>query len=248
MDSQLTTVFGPLERWAPGDDGATLDALARLGPLPAHARIVDLGCGQGRSSRLLARATGAHVLAIDQDAAALGRLAADALAEGLPVDTQVGDLDAGHLPDGSIDLLWCEGAAYVLGFDTALRTWRPRMKVGGLAAVSELCWLVDPAAASEVARTFWEGAYPAMRTVGANARAAAATGWRVRETRTLPTAAWEAYYNPLSARIAALRPAAAPELAALLDALDQEIAVWREMGGAVYGYVFFLLEAGADGG
>lgn len=242
MADPLVTVFAPLERWAPSDDASTLAALERLGPLPAGARVIDVGCGHGRSSRLLARALGGPVLAVDRDPGALAALDAAARAEGLPVETRVGDLALPDVPDGSVDLLWCEGAAYLLGFDRALATWRRKARPGGRAAVSEVCWLADPALAPAVAREWWAIDHPAMRTVAANVDAAREAGWTVVGTLTLPRSAWAAYYAPVPARIAELRPGADPALAEVLDALEREIAVWHDAGES-YGYVFFLLAA-----
>jgi hypothetical protein len=42
-----------------------------------------------------------------------------------------------ELPPGSVDLLWSEGAIYLLGFEDGLRRFRPCLAPGGLAAVTE---------------------------------------------------------------------------------------------------------------
>ncbi len=58
----------------------------------ADGRVLDLACGQGRHSLLFA-ARGCEVLAVDRDAAALGRLA------GAPkVKTRVANLESGAWP------------------------------------------------------------------------------------------------------------------------------------------------------
>ena len=60
--------------------------------IPAGARVLDLAAGTGRHAQLLA-ARGAHVLAVDRDAAALASLA------GLPrIETRVLDLETGIWP------------------------------------------------------------------------------------------------------------------------------------------------------
>lgn len=64
-----------LARAAPGDDEATREALRRLGPLPADPRVLDLGCGPGRSTLALAAALPtARIEAVDLHAAFLAHL------------------------------------------------------------------------------------------------------------------------------------------------------------------------------
>ena len=67
--------------------------IARFAPLvPAGARVLDVAAGQGRHARLFA-ARGAHVVAVDVDAAALANL--DGVRN---VTTRVADLEAGASP------------------------------------------------------------------------------------------------------------------------------------------------------
>ena len=81
-------------------------------------------------------------------------------------------------PDGRFDLIWSEGAVYIMGFDKALVKWRPLAKPGGYLVVSELSWFrPDPPA--EI-RDFWGHHYPAMRSVDGNlavARLRAGYSW-----------------------------------------------------------------------
>jgi len=60
--------------------------------VPAAARVLDLACGSGRHARLFA-ARGAHVLAVDRDAAAVAAI------EGVAgIETRVADLEAPSWP------------------------------------------------------------------------------------------------------------------------------------------------------
>ena len=61
--------------------------------LPATGRVLDVACGKGRHALLLA-AAGFSVIAVDRDAAALERLAAQALRLELDVRVEVMDLEA----------------------------------------------------------------------------------------------------------------------------------------------------------
>ncbi|KMW57524.1 hypothetical protein AIOL_002489 [Candidatus Rhodobacter oscarellae] len=55
----------------------------------------------------------------------------------------------------------------------------------------------------------------------------AAAGYETVATRRVSDQAWEAYYDPIDARIALLRPGASEELAAVLDEAEREAALWR---------------------
>ena len=52
-----------------------------------------------------------------------------------------GDMRQLDFEPASFDLIWCEGAAYIMGVEAALRAWRPLLKPGGRLALSEAAWL-----------------------------------------------------------------------------------------------------------
>ncbi|NJN64772.1 MAG: hypothetical protein HC882_07760 [Acidobacteria bacterium] len=60
--------------------------------------------------------------------------------------------DVGSLGTG-FDVIWAEGSAYSIGFETALRRWRPLLRPGGCLVVTELVWFVGEP--SEIARDFF---------------------------------------------------------------------------------------------
>jgi serine/threonine-protein kinase HipA len=145
------------------------------------------------------------------------------------------------LSRGSIDLIWSEGAAYILGFEESLTRWGTLLKPGGLMGVSECSWLAD--CPPEEPRAFWRLAYPTMGTIDQNCRRAENAGLTVLDTFVLPESAWWAdYYTPLLARMALLRPTADASLTALLDETEREIDLFRRFGHC-YGYVFYVLRS-----
>lgn len=244
-DRALFRLFDGLPRQGPGSEAATLEALRRLPPLPMSARVLDLGCGTGRQTLVLARALDAVITAVDFHAPFLAHLDAAAAAEGLAprIRTRCADFGALDEPPGSYDLLWSEGAVYRLGWAEGLRCWRPLLRPGGLAALTELTWLVDAPPAEAAA--FWREGYPAMGALAADTAAARRAGYEVLDTFALPPSAWwDEYYRPLEARIAALREESAAdlELAAVLDETAREIELYARFGDT-YGYVFYLLRA-----
>jgi serine/threonine-protein kinase HipA len=232
-----------LERQGPGDAAFSRRILAELPHRPADPRIADLGCGAGAGALLLAESFGVPVRAVDMSREFLDELEARAQRRGLahlvePIEADIGRLD---WPAGSIDLLWSEGAAYNLGFATALRRWRPLLAPGGVAVISELSWFGDDIPAP--ARTYWAQAYPEIGSEADNIAHARAQGFEVLGVRRLPAAAWwNNYYGPLQARIEALRGQADAAMQAVIRETEAEMALFREHSD-VYGYAFYLLRA-----
>ncbi|MEW5847669.1 MAG: class I SAM-dependent methyltransferase [Myxococcota bacterium] len=229
-----------LPREGPGSDACTREALQRLG---AHdvTRVLDLGCGPGRQTLVLAETLGVPVVAVDRHRAFLAQLTTSARARGLAdrVWPLAADFRALPLPGGCAKLIWSEGAFYVLGLAESLALCRSLLAPGGWVAFTECTWLTHEPP-DEVAR-FWREAYPAMGTVVSNCARARSLGFRVVDTFTLPTSAWwDEYYSPLESRIRQLRPHAGAALTTVLDETEREIALFRRHAGT-YGYVFYLL-------
>ncbi|MFB6630373.1 GNAT family N-acetyltransferase [Streptomyces sp. NPDC056362] len=227
-----------LPRQGPGSDTTTRRLLALAGPLPERPRVLDLGCGPGRSALLLAAEAGAEVTAVDTHEPFLAELREAAAARGLggAVRTLNADMAEPPFPDGSFDLIWAESSVFVLGFDRALTAWRRLLAPGGTLVLTECVWTTgEPGPA---ARAFWEGHYP-LRTVAGNAEAAVAAGYHVLGTFPQPEGDWDAYYGPLAARADAA-DTTVPGMAEAVAGARAEIALRREHG-ADYGYAGFVL-------
>mgnify|MGYP005855672657 CR=1 FL=1 len=233
-----------LPREAPGSDASTLQALAMLPGLPASARILDIGCGPGAQSVALARATKGDVTAIDTHQPFLDDLAHRAAQAGLaervhPLNASMFDLNFNQ----PFDLLWSEGAIYIIGFERGLREWRKLLKPGGFIAVTEASWLKPNP--PEAAHRFWSEAYPDMATVEENLARLSAAGYRSLGHFTLPKSDWwDNYYHPMAARIELLREKYPnnPEAQAILDLEYAEIELYRQYSDW-YGYVFYVGQA-----
>ncbi len=208
---------------------------AGLLDLPASARIADVGCGPGGDiAALLAAAPQGHVTALDTTPHFVE--AARAAHRG---DARVTVLRADMAAIANrYDLIWCAGAVYFMGVEAALRAWRKALLPRGAIAFSEACWFTD--APDPRARAFWDREYAAMTDAAGISAQIAAAGYELLGQRRLPDAAWEAYFTPVEARIAALRAQADRALTAVLDEAAEEIAVWRAHRGD-FGYLLSVV-------
>lgn len=244
MDMEaLFILHKDLPREGPGSDEATREAIRRLPQLPSRPRILDLGCGPGKQTLVLARHFQTPIIAVDFHAPYLDQLSASAGAEGLAnlVDKRHGRMEELEEQPGSVDLIWIEGAIYIVGFAKGLRLWRPLLRDHGLLVASEATWLTDDPPAE--ARAFWNEASPAMMAVEGNLKTAAECGYEALDHFTLPQSAWwDEYYTPLEKRARRLRHQADtdPALTRVIEETKREIAICERYGDTV-GYVFYLM-------
>jgi SAM-dependent methyltransferase len=233
-----------LPREGPGDSASTQRAYRSIGELPPHGRILDVGCGPGIQTIDLASIFPGTITALDNHPPYLLRLDARARAAGLSRCIRLVQAWMFSMPfqKERFDVIWAEGAIYILGFDRALEEWRPLLRRGGYLAATHLSWLA--ADVPREPRAFWERTYPAIRHVDENAAACSEHGFELVEHFTLPESAWWTdYYGPMERRLAGLRDEYGEEdgeALAVIDASHEQIDVYRRFS-RYYGYVFYVL-------
>jgi SAM-dependent methyltransferase len=246
--SYFFEIYEQMPRQGPGTRESTLAALAMVPRLEAWQRILDVGCGSGTQTLDLAAATEASIVAVDIHAPFLERLARRAGALGLAgrITTELGDMGDLPYPDGSFDVIWSEGAIFIVGFARGLTSWRRLLVPGGYLVVSELCWLVDEPAPEVAAFFAAEGAE--VGDLAARRRAVAGAGYELLGDFVLPAEAWwDNYYAPLGTCLQHFRARHAGDPAALEVAArsQQEIELYQRHAGE-FGYGVFVMRR--DGG
>ena len=234
-------LFGGMEKLGPGSNADTLHVLSLLPRQQFHV-VVDSGCGTGRQTLALARKLGTRVHAVDSYEPFLSNLAHRAKEQHIEQLVQNHCMDMKDIRQAfqDIDLLWCEGAAYNIGFANALATWLPALAVGGLAVVSELVWLKEHA--PDDAKEYFSSSYPDMQSLQHNRTVAERIGYKVLATHTLPRSAWvNGYYDLLALRANTLLVHADPAVQALAAEMVREVEVF-EISEDSYGYVFYVLQ------
>lgn len=259
MDEQEQMLFfyeifdSSLPRLAPGDDASTTKALGllmsakRQGPAaqdPTHYRILDIGCGNGAQTIALAKHVDGTIVAVDNYQPYLAELERRAKVEGVfdKIQPRLEDMHALRPVDGPFDLIWSEGALYIMGFGPGLEACHGMLAPGGLLAASELCWLrPDP---PEACRQYFAREYPAMADIDANLAVIQNSGYELIGHFMLPESAWwHSYYTPLENRLQSFREkyAADPERIEIIDDTRMEIEQYRRYF-EYYGYVFYLMQ------
>ena len=241
--SSFFEIYEAIPRQGPGDRHSTERALRLLPPLTRTQRILDIGCGAGAQTIDIARATEAQIVAVDNHAPFVSQLARRAAALGLAdrIAAQVGDMNDLHFPDGSFDLIWSEGAIFIIGFAKGLTSWRRLLKPGGKMVVSEFCWLrANPPV--ELKELFADGCSD-VGDVEARRKAIAANGYRLLDDFVLPAVGWwDNYYVPLAECLKRFRAAHAadPEALDVAARSQHEIELYRKYP-EYFGYVFFVM-------
>ena len=238
----LFELFEDTPRQGPGSVETTRRALRLLPDSLRIERVLDLGCGTGGSTLVLAEDTGALVTAVDIHPPFLATLRARAEERGLAdrITTVVEDMaNAASLGDG-FDLVWAEGSAYSIGFENALRSWRPALRPGGCLVVTELVWFVaEPA---KRARAFFADEYPDMRDEAARIDQARSAGYDLLGSFRLPADDWRAYYGGLELPLRnAISRRGELDVYAALRREGEIYEAW----GDDYGYVCLVLEVAA---
>ena len=235
-------IYGSLPRAGPGSDELTRRAFEIIPHLPESPRILDVGCGPGRQTIELLKRSGGSVVALDIHPEMIERLQESAESAGVSarLETTVQNMEKMTFPASSFDVIWSEGAIYILGFEKGLRKFRKLVKPGGYVGVSEAVWL-KPRPPSEVVELWRE--YPEIDTVDAKLEVIERCGYEVLGHFVFPANAWaDQYYDPMEQLVARKSQVwrGIPEAEAILSEATNEISVFRRYSD-YFSYAFFVL-------
>ena len=143
-------------------------------------------------------------------------------------------------PDSSFDIVWFEGAIFIMGFEPGLNECYRLLKKGGYAAISEGVMLMDDPP-DEVVKLWRE--YPAVTTVENNLSMVEKAGFDLAGHFIFPPEAWwDEFYGPMEQRLADMRKRYpdVPEAQEAIAEAEFEIDVFRKYH-QYYGYVFLVM-------
>jgi SAM-dependent methyltransferase len=232
-----------LPREGPGNRDCTMRALSLAGQLPEAPSVLDVACGPGLQTVHLAELLpDATITAVDLNQAmtdqARRKIESVQMSDRIRVET--GDMAALTYPDAAFDLIWCEGAAYNIGVERAIRNWKRMLKPAGKVALTDAVWLRrNPPA--DLAK-FWQ-VYPDMSDAESRRQMVRDCGYLLRGDFILPEAAWwDDYYQPMKLRLQMLAAGYENDSDAMsvIDECNAEIAFY-ERYAEYYGYMFLVM-------
>jgi len=231
-------------REGPGDDDSTKKALSFIKNLPEIPLILDIGCGPGMQTLVLAIETRGIITAIDTYDPYLKDLNKKTKKEDLAnmikvINMSMFDMD---FHEESFDLIWSEGAIYIIGFKSGLQNWRKYLKYNGYCVVTEISWLCD--SIPNDLKAYWMNAYPEMKSINDNIKLIKEIGYSIIDHFILPESSWWAnYYDPIEKKLKNLENKY-KDLEGVLEIIKAEkteMEMYRKYS-KYYGYVFYIMQ------
>ena len=231
------------ERQGPGSTKVTEKALGLTGlGNRQDLKIADIGCGTGGQTLTLARKLDGHITAVDLFPEFLEELRLRAAKAGLEEKIKPLQASMDDLPQGKeeFDLIWSEGAIYLMGFEAGISYWKQFLKPGGILAVSDITWITSarPAELEE----FWQSECPGIKETESKLDDLVLAGFTPLGHFILPEECWiDQYYLPLKQSYAAFleRQNNSPAARELVEEDRREYEMYLKYK-AYYSYGFYV--------
>jgi len=236
-------VFSCLPRGGPGDNQSTRKAFSYLKNLPSEPLILDIGCGSGIQTLELARISNGKIIALDNYQPFLDILTQNAIKEG--VDTRITPKNQSMLEmdfkNDTFDIIWSEGALYIMGFRNGLKKCNQLLKNNGYCIVSEAVLLLPNL--PKPLKEFWDETYPDIQDIKHNISLIEEEGFHVVSHFTLPRSCWVDFYSRMKTVIKELKKKYHDNKVALqvFEECEKEILMYQTYSD-YYGYEFFIMQ------
>ncbi|NPD47787.1 MULTISPECIES: class I SAM-dependent methyltransferase [unclassified Lentimicrobium] len=195
--SLIVEYYSNTPQQGPGSPETTLKVLSFIDNLTEDSKIVDIGCGTGGQTQVLAQYAPAPILGIDLFPVFIDLFNENANSLNLQDQMKgiVGSMNKLPFLDKEIDLIWSEGAIYNIGFEKGLKYWRRFLKTGGYIAVSEASWFTEER--PKEIEDFWNDAYPGIDTIANKVDQMQKVGYKTIAAFAIPDSCWiDNFYAP----------------------------------------------------
>ncbi|HUX98715.1 MAG TPA: class I SAM-dependent methyltransferase [Candidatus Deferrimicrobium sp.] len=231
-----------LPRAGPGNNESTRKVFSMLYDLPPSPKILDIGCGPGMQTIELAKISNGKIVALDIHQPFLDRLLEKAQTERVEdkIEIKTQSMFEMSFEEKIFDIIWVEGAIFIIGFETGLRAWRKFLKEQGFIVISELAWLKKELPTE--LKEFFEAEYPAIKFHEENIEIIKNIGYNFVNSFILPEEGWWVYYEPLTIEIESLRRKykTDQEKLSYLTIAQKEIDLYKKYS-SYYGYIFYII-------
>jgi ubiquinone/menaquinone biosynthesis C-methylase UbiE len=240
----LYELFSGNPRQGPGSNECTRKAYGMCKGLPARPVILDIGCGSGTQTLELARVSAGPITALDNYQPMLDTLNKRAQAEGLAarITTVNGSMFELPFAPASFDLIWSEGAIFIMGLEKGLREWKPLLKKGGYIVVSELTYIRQDI--PQDLKAYWNKVEATVQYNEDNRKIIRDAGYTEIGDFILPASGWlDDFYTPLQESLFTFKKRYAGDAGAIeiLDSIQEEIDIFNKYYD-YYSYIFYVMQ------
>lgn len=244
MEKVFYEIFSAMPRQGPGSKTSTIRALKAIPELPDSVDILDVGCGTGNQTMNLANEINGKIVAVDNYQPFIDTLNKEAKKKGLTakIEGRTGDMFHLHLGHKMFDIIWSEGAVYIMGLENALKKWKKYLKPKGYIVVSDFNWMTN-FLPDEVYNYFIKDV-PNAGTAEDTIERINASGYRVIDHFPLPEKEWLDFYSIHEEILEHFRKKYhdQPEAGEVIDMMQYEADLYKKYQGS-YGYNFYIMQA-----
>ncbi|OQY41246.1 MAG: hypothetical protein B6227_05780 [Fusobacteriia bacterium 4572_74] len=242
MDKEMMEFFFKIHngdfRGGPGSDISTEKAynIAKKF-LGKNISVLDIGAGSGFQTKALKILVDGKIIALDTTEIYLEKIKKEIGVE--TVNCSMYNLDR-SFRHNTFNLIWSEGAIYIMGLANGLKHWKLFLKKGGIISFSHISWIQDNPSMELL--DYWEANYPQIRTLDENKKIIDEGGYEIKDYFILPSTDWtENYYDDMADRLKELEKRELSEKEKMVINMHwEEIEIYKKYG-EYYGYVFFII-------
>jgi len=244
MDELFYEIFEDMPRLGPGSDSATLKALSKLPFNVKEIKALDIGCGTGAQTFVLANHLYGKIIALDNYQPFLDQIKQKASTKILKAEIQCHcrDMKTMTCKNASLDLIWGEGSIYIIGFKKGLKKIYPMLKPNAFVVFSDMNYL-KPNPPSEV-KEFFEKESPEMISIEQNIDLIKKSSYTLLHHFKLNRADhWNPYYKPLENQVNIYSANYKDNQNAMniISEFQQEIDLYKKFSD-YYGYVYYIMQ------
>ena len=199
IDDLLYDIHAGLERQGIGSPEMTVKALSFLDNVNEISRVVDLGCGTGGQTMIIAENIPGKITDVDIYPKFIDVLNDNAKKLNLQerVNGIVGNIEELPFQKEEFNLIWSEGVIDAIGFEKGVTYWNGFLKKNGYIAVTCPSWIAYEH--PDEVQKFWTEAGSGLDTIDHNISVIQKSGYEFVAAFTLPENCWMNYFIPREA-------------------------------------------------